>query len=427
MIPTRKAALYALPLVLAPPMATVGQFGITLPEVMVVYAGFMILLLGREGRQGTPPFMLMFLLLFCMGWIGSLYNAYEWHIPVSLGNVVFLYTPLLAWTGFVVGNYSALSLNDIVTSTYTRVIIISVAVFAAAYPFLSPGTRQLIMTPFINELFHSRLASPRFPGIGINANVYSFMVYVFGIFSLHAYLRGRGAAAIPFAAIVIIVAAAGRTITVLMLASVLVLVGAAAFRSGRQTFDRIRAATTRRRAFGIGLVIIALTAVAIAYGAQARDAFSLYVRFQDMLSDSEYGGLRTRTDVWAIGLERLKLSPVLGIPRDPGRVDDSNPLYYYTPHNEFISLWTLFGVLALIAHVFLILRMIIMNLRYKAELPWLLLYGAMIVQMMVDSVFGGPRATAFFFMIIGLNTLYLRELKAARVMSRPKPLEPVLA
>jgi O-antigen ligase len=145
-----------------------------------------------------------------------------------------------------------------------------------------------------------------------------------------------------------------------------------------------------------------------------------------MFSDSEYGGLRTRTDVWAIGMERLKLSPILGIPRDPGRVDDSNPLYFYTPHNEFIYFWTTFGLLGLLAHIYLIGRMIRENLRMKAALPWLMLYAGMILQMMFDSVFGGPRATAFFFMVIGLNVKYLTELKAARA-EQPRPvLKPAL-
>lgn len=425
MISPRKTALYALPMVLAPPMATIGQFGITLTELLVVSAGFVILALAGKPWQGTPIFMIVFLLLFCLGWIGSIYNAWDWQIPVAAGNLVFLYTPLLALLGFIVGRRSDRSLNEIVDSRYARIIIIGVAIFAAAYPFLSPGTRQLIMTPFINELFYSRLASPRFPGIGINANVYSFMVWVFFVFSLDSYLKGKAPALIPFAAMTIIVAAAGRTITVLMLASLLVLLAAAARRSGRVAIDRVRA-MTRRRALGLGGLVVLLVIAAVVYGAQARDAFTLYVRFQDMFSDSEYGGLRTRTDVWAIGMERLKLSPILGIPRDPGRVDDSNPLYFYTPHNEFIYFWTTFGLLGLLAHIYLIGRMIRENLRMKAALPWLMLYAGMILQMMFDSVFGGPRATAFFFMVIGLNVKYLTELKAARA-EQPRPvLKPAL-
>ena len=42
MISPRKTALYALPMVLAPPMATIGQFGITLTELLVVAAGFVL-------------------------------------------------------------------------------------------------------------------------------------------------------------------------------------------------------------------------------------------------------------------------------------------------------------------------------------------------------------------------------------------------
>jgi O-antigen ligase len=153
----------------------------------------------------------------------------------------------------------------------------------------------------------------------------------------------------------------------------------------------------------------------------------LYARFQNMFSDSEVSGLRSRTDVWAIGIERIKLAPVLGIPADPSRVDDSNPLYYYTPHNEFLYYWTIFGVMGLLAHVYLVTRMILANLRLGAELPWLLLYGGMVLQMMVDSVFSGPRAFAFFFIVIGLNVRYLNGLRAERALRSSTQLKSVVA
>lgn len=424
---TRDAARWTLPLVLAPPMVMIGQYGVTLAEFMVVAAGFAILAFRERPPRGTPVFMITYLLLFCLGWLGALFNAFRWNIPVGPGNIVFFYTLLLAWFGFLVGRYSDWHLGEIVRSRFATVVVLGVALFAAAYPFISPAMRQLVMTPFINEMFYPRLASPRFPGIGLNANVYSFMVFIFLIFSLQAYLKDRGSPLLPLAAIVIIVSAAGRTITVLSLLSILVLVGATARSSVRATIDRVRAAMTRRRALTVGAVIMALTAAAIAYGAQAKDAFTLYVRFQDMFSNTEYSGLRTRTDVWAIGVERVKLAPILGIPVDPSRLDDSNPLYFYTPHNEFLYFWTIFGITGLLAHAYLLTRMIAANLRRGAELPWFLLYGGMMLQMMVDSVFSGPRAIAFFFIVIGLNVKYLDELNAKRKLRRSARVEAVVA
>lgn len=423
----RNAAYWTLPLVLAPPMVTIGQYGVTLAEFVVVVAGFAILAFCERPPRGTPAFMIFYLLCFCLGWLGALFNAFRWNIPAGAGNIVFFYTLLLAWLGFLVGRYSNLHLRDIVRSRFAFFIMMGVALFAVAYPFLSPALRQFIMTPFINELFYPRLASPRFPGIGLNANVYSFMVYIFLIFTLDAYLKDRSSPILPLAAIAIIIAAAGRMITVLSLLSILILVGSAARSSIRLSLERTRASLTRRRALAVGAVIFLLTATAIAYGAQARDAFTLYVRFQDMFSNTEYSGLRTRTDVWAIGIERVRLAPVLGIPIDPSRVDDSNPLYFYTPHNEFLYFWTVFGIMGLLAHVFLLVRMIVANVRLRAELPWMLLYGGMLLQMMVDSVFSGPRAIAFFFIVIGLNVKYLSELKAKRALRRRARLEPVAA
>jgi O-antigen ligase len=423
----RNAAHWTLPLVLAPPMVMIGRFGVTLAEFIVVAAGFAILAFCERPPRGTPTFMIIYLLCFCLGWLGALFSAFRWNIPVGVGDVVFFYTLLLAWFGFLVGRYSDWHLRDIVRSRFASVIIVGVALFAVAYPLMAPGMRHLIMSPFINENFYRRLASPRFPGIGINANVYSFMVYVFLIFTLQAYLKDRGSLLLPLAAIAIIVAAAGRTVTALSLLSILILVGAAARSSVRASLDRMRAAVTRRRALAVGAVILLLTVTAIAYGAQARGAFVLYARFQDMFSNTESSGLKTRTDVWAIGIERIKLAPVLGIPADPTRLDDSNPLYFYTPHNEFLYYWTVFGIMGLFAHVYLVIRMVVANLRLGAELPWLLLYGGMILQMMVDSVFSGPRAFAFFFIVIGLNVRYLNGLKAERRRRSPAQLKPVVA
>lgn len=420
-------ALWLVPLMLAPPMMTIGQYGVTLVEFVVVLAGTAILALHERPPRGTPVFMIVFLLCWCIGWIGSLYNAYDWQIPISGSNIIFLYSPLLAWFAFLVGRYSAVQLTDVTISRVAFVIVVFVGIFAVAYPFLSPMTRQLIMTPFINELFYSRLLSPRFPGMGVNANVYSFMVYVFMLFSLHAYLQGRGSALIPLAALAIIIAAASRTMAVISVTSILVLVTAASRGAVRNALDTVRAATARRRAWVIGLMILLLTGAAIVYGARVRETFALYVRFQDMLSSSEYGGLRTRTDVWQIGIARLKLSPILGIPVDPSRVDASNPLYFYTPHNEFIYFWTTFGVFGFIAYVYLLGRMIVANVRARAELPWLVLYGAIFLQMMVDSVFGGPRTITFIFLIIGLNVKYLHDRKVSRIANKTERLEPSLA
>lgn len=404
-----KVARWTVPLMLAPPMLTIGQYGVTIAEFIVVLTGVAFLTLYERAPHGTPTFMVVFLLCWCIGWIGSLYNAYDWLIPVSASNMVFLYSVALAWFAFLVGRYSQFHLQEITTDKVAFAIVLFVGVFAVFYPFVSPATRQLVMTPFINELFYSRLASPRFPGIGVNANVYSFMVYVFLLFSLHAYLAGRGSAIIPLAALAIIIAAAGRTMSVVSISSILVLVLAASRRSARLLLDARRAILARKRSLAIGTLILALTATAIIYGGQVRDAFALYARFQDMFGDSEYSGLKTRTDVWAIGIARLKLAPVLGIPIDPSRVDASNPLYFYTPHNEFIYFWTTFGIVGFFAHIYLLGRMLLANVRARAELPWFLLYGAIFVQMMVDSVFGGPRTIVFIFMVIGLNVKYLRE------------------
>ena len=404
----RRTALLCVPLTLAPPMVTLGQYGITLPEVLVLMAGAVLLFV----QARLAPFMVIYLLLFIAGWLGSLYNSFAWGIPIGPNNLAFFYTYLaLALCGYAVGRASTNDLREIATSRITVVVITFVGLFAAAYPFMSEGMRRLVMAPFINELFLSRLTSPRFPGIGLNGNVYSFMVYVLYCFALNLFLQRRASWIVPAAGFVIVLASAGRTMTALVVGATLVLLLSNARRWDLKRGRALLAAAfpSRLRVFTVAGAIVAIAIAAIIYGAQAREVFTLYARFQDMFGGGEYSGLATRTDVWSIGVARLKLSWVFGIPVDPGRMDADNPLYFYTPHNEFIQLWTTFGILALLAHLYLIGRMVIANWRAKVETPWYLLYGGMLVQMMVDSVFSGPRAIAFFFMIIGLNEKFLRE------------------
>lgn len=404
----QRTALLCLPLTLAPPMVTLGQYGITLPEVLVLAAGGVLLFV----QSRLAPFMVIYLLMFLAGWLGSLYNSFAWGIPIGPNNISFFYTYLaLALCGYTVGRASTRNLREIATSRVTVAVITFVGLFAAAYPFMSEGLRRLIMTPFINELFLSRLNSPRFPGIGLNGNVYSFMVYVFYVFSLNLFLQRRASWIVPAAGLVIVLASAGRTMTGLVVGATFVLLVSNLRRWDLKRGRAMLAAAfpSRRRVFVVAGAIVMIATVAIIYGAQAREVFTLYSRFQDMFGGGEYSGLATRTDVWSIGVARLKLSLVFGIPVDPGRMDADNPLYFYTPHNEFIQLWTTFGILALLAHLYLVGRMIVANWRAKVETPWYLLYGGMLVQMMVDSVFSGPRAIAFFFMVIGLNEKFLRE------------------
>ena len=412
-----RGALAALPLLLAPPLFMVGPYGITLPEVLVIVTGFGLLLASSGPIPRLPRVVVVYLILLCIGWLGSLYNAYEWNIPVGASNLSFIYTPVLALLAYVTGRYSSRHFEQIVTHRFTRAVLVGVALFAIAYPFLSISMRQLAFTLFVENTEMRRLASPRFPGIGINANMYSFMAYPIFVFGFNAYLARRVSAIVPGAAAVIILAAASRTIAGLIgiAAIVLVISSVRHVRARNRTRRRIRfphwAPKSPRR---IVLVVIAMAAVGAAglvYGSRLQAVFTVYGRLEELLGLGDHiggGGLEGRQEMWAMGMKRVALAPVLGLPKDMvvGE-DENNPLYFYTPHNEFIYFWGAFGIAGLLAHLYLIARMISLNLRSRAELPWLLFYVGMAVQMVFDAVFQGPRVVTFVFLVIGLNFKYL--------------------
>lgn len=416
-----RTALFCVPMMLVPPMAMIGPYGITLAEALVVVGGAVIFFFQKRPLPAVPTPLIFYIGLYLIGWLGALYNSYFWHIPIGVGNVVVFYSIALSLFGYWIGRYSRYSLYRIVVHPVTKAFVLGVGLLALAYPFMSPAERQLVLAPFINQDFMARLAAPRFPGIGINGNTYSFMVFVVFLFAFDAFLRKRLSAIFPFAALLIILAGASRTVTGLAILSSIILVLHYVRRRPRVPLGSARPARparprSRRRAVFVGLGIILLAAAAVVYGAKVQEIFTLYARFEELLAGTEHAGLKGRQELWTSGVERIKLAPVLGIPKHPNVVDDFVPLYSYTPHNEFLYYWTVFGIAGMLAHVYLILYMLFRNLKERADPTWLLLYASMIVQMTFDAIFQGTRVVAFTFMLIGLNIKYLAELKQNRAL-----------
>jgi hypothetical protein len=414
-----KAAWLCVPMILAPPMAMIGPYGITLAEVVVLTAGVMILLTNRDDAARIPVFMAVYFGLYILGLLGSLYNSFAFSIPIGVGNAAsFGYALTMSLCGYMCGRYSSLPVERIMTSRWMTWVVAFLLLLAIVYPFISPGMRWLVMRPFINEEFVPRLNSPRFPGMGINANTYSFMVFCVFLFTYAAFIAKRASALLPLGTGIVILAAASRTIVGLVIGSMLVITALAMRVRARDALDRLRRAAPRvRRRALIGTVVVAAVAVPIivVYGSRIQGVFTLYSRVQDLLSGREDSGLTNRQGLWQLGWQRVHLAPVLGIPKDATRPEDeSNPLYYYTPHNEFLYFWSTFGILGALAHVFLVLYLVVRNVRGRTGIVWFLLYGGLVAQMTFDAVFQGPRVVAFVFMIVGLNIRFLADRERHR-------------
>jgi hypothetical protein len=423
-IDVRKTALLCIPFLLAPPLIMVGPIGITVPEVIVALAGLYILLAQPKPEAGVHPVVILFVFCYMLGWSGALFNSPKWNVPIGLWNLTALHSPVLAALAYCVGRYSRYQLSGIVTHRITRIILIAIALFAIAYPLMPVALRQLLLAPFWPTVDGPRFLSPRFPGMGINANSYAFMVYALFLFILHAYLEKRLSLLYPLAAIVLIVALASRTVVGLTLLSAVALTTATLLGRGyhRQFVAGPVFKAFRRRAVSVSLVLLLLIGLGVVYAPRIQEFYTLSSRIEELLTagrSGESSALQGRRELWHVGYERVKLAPVLGVARDVTRPEDErSPLYSYSPHNEFLFYWSTLGITGLVGYVMLIAYMIFVNVRGRAALPWLLLYGALIVQMTFDAAFQGVRFVAFGFMIIGLNHKYLYERRAARRLER---------
>jgi O-antigen ligase/polysaccharide polymerase Wzy-like membrane protein len=421
----RPSATLLIPLLIASPMLTLGPYGVSAGEVLVVLAGLLYLIDART-PVGLPTFVLIYLVLLTMGRLTSLANAPAWGIPVGVERISFLYLLCLPVLAYLAGVRSELDLEAIATTRLMVVIMSAVAIFAIAYPFLDVVTRKAVLIWFVpvQYLDSPRYDAPRFPGLGINANVYAFMVLVPFLFSLSAYLKGKASLAVPALTGLTILMTSGR------IAMFCALLGGAALLWSRWRSERRRrrASGTRpvRRTRRLLVYVVALAIVGVALSSvfkeQLTDVWSkvVFVDRVRMLFDPQTAAITADGDLseldvrfihWRLGMQRVKLAPFLGIAPNIYVNSDTDVVLFSAPHNEFIFYWTAYGFLGLLATVYLVAALIFMNIRRRTGLTWLALYGALIVQMTFDGALQYVRFLAMFFVVVGLN---VREWKLSR-------------
>jgi O-antigen ligase len=132
------------------------------------------------------------------------------------------------------------------------------------------------------------------------------------------------------------------------------------------------------------------------------------------------GALEGRLFHWGLGLERVQLAPLLGIAMPPPELtSEASALHYATPHNEFIFFWSAYGLFGLVAHLFLLGYLLVLNIRSRSGLPWILFYLSLIGQMFFDAAFQAVRFQVMFFLIAGLNIRHLLPLGKAKARIAP--------
>lgn len=401
---------FLLPFALIAPYLWIGQYGITVFELLVI-GGFAIAVY-KKAKLLMPTFLAAFVFLYLMGYTLAISNGIiTFGLAAGLGDFKVVYHVLLVLAGFYIGYTKNITITEIGTSQPFRCIIILLAVIVLTYPFLDYEMRILLLRsyfhPDVTEDFLYRLSSPRFPGLGLNAVIYSYMVYVLFLISLRTYLEKRQGLVYILLTLAIIFVLASKTSIILALATIMFSVFA------------FHGSIARKSLLIFVITGISVFIVSIFHASSPSDGIRGNLIFYDRMmvlvydANSASGStLERRIGAWEMGMERVSISPLLGI-RHAGEVD-SSLLGFCCPHNEFIWLWTFTGFLGLLSYLILLGWLIIKNGLKKKGRFWLVIYGSLIIQMFFDSAFSAMPFIPFFFMLVATN---LREIEPRVIRS----------
>jgi hypothetical protein len=383
-----------------------------------------------RGKSLARPFvrpMSYFLISFMIAWCLSALNGLNFNVMFEYSDIAFFYRLFFYFSAWWIGYQSRDSIYRIVSSKFALGIIACVTALAIIYPFLSHDTRLELLSRFgtSGETLVEAALRDRFTGIGQNINIYSFVPVFFLIFSFHAFLSRRGGIFTPLCCMIIILAGSSRKTFLLALICIVILytwakplmpsMGRSATKD-RQALHRRRTSGLRNR-FAVGFIIL-LVGIGLSRLVESGVIGQKLVTKltpDKAISDTIYRSHKMKT-----GMQRIALAPVLGIP-DPAGRDWSGHSFlveYRSPHNEFIQIWMWYGVLGLIAHVYLIGWFLIKNVKLRSGLPWVLFYLVVIAQLSVDTAFKSYQFSAVFFMVAGMNLRGLEE-RMGRARRRP--------
>lgn len=404
------------PLVLITPFIFIAHYGITVLEVIIIYTFFVSALPKIiDGSFRLPRFLLIFLMLYSFGWLGAVINGLIWNVPIGYWNLNFIYKAFLTIGAYYIGLKYYQDPELIVTGSFFYLVVLCVGMIAATYPFLTPEQRFSFFGIFyMPESGAERyFTSSRFPGLGINANIYSFFIYCYLLFSFHLWIKNKTSTVIPIILFGIILVLSSKLVIFLSTVSCAAILVHKSVRAKVIQFSSQHCYTrlwiSKRRLCLIGLVAVfsvssLLFVTQTAPGRLIAGRYATIERFKQFLEphDQPYG-LELRVSLWERGLERVQLAPFFGIPRNLFSKEEGHILSFYNPHNEFIKLWMLYGFMGLIAFVYLIIYLSVINLSKKSDISWKLIFPALGFFLFFDGGVEAPRVVCFLFMLIGSN------------------------
>lgn len=413
-VSTLFSAKLLVPLTLLTPYVFVLHYGISILELLV-FAFLLLLVLSVEAIR-FPKFLLVFYVLFTLGYFGALINGLQWNVPIGIWNLNFFYKMLVGIGAFFVGVKYRNDLISIFSSHTFLIAVLVLASIALVYPFLSFETKINYLGVFYppDSGFERYFTSRRMPGLGLNANIYAFIVFSYLLFSFRAFLNKHISLIRPLLLFLVILVLSSKVMIALSVA-------ACTFMLFQKTLHMYLSRLTgalqigiHRRGFVItsSIVVILLCAGIIATqtsaGRAVVDSYATVARFQRLLSaaespDGEPRGFARRIVLWKKGLDRVQMAPLLGIAKDPFKRLSDSLVGFYNPHNEFLRMWALYGFAGLCAWIFLLSYMLYKNMRRNTGVEWVILYVALAFFMMFDGGLDDPRVTVYLLLVLGLN------------------------
>lgn len=413
-----------LPLSLLTPYVFVLHYGISVLELFI-WAFLLMVLMPTIIRTEfkVPRFLLIFYLLFTIGYVGALINGVFWQVPIGIWNLNHFYKLLLGIGAFCIGMQYRGEIGDLFKSKLVLVTILVLGLIAVTYPFLSYDTRIAYFGIFYppDSGFERYFTSRRLPGLGVNANVYAFMVFSVFLFSFRAYLDSRIRFVIPLVSFLIILVLSSKLSVAFAVGAGVILILNRSVRVSVSRVNRHIRLVFRRRALSVGIGLIftvvglAIVATQTTVGKNVMDTYATVGRFEAILEagslDGKPHGFELRFQLWKKGIQRAELAPVLGIAKDPFLSMKGTLVGFYGPHNEFLRMWLLYGFAGMVAWVYLLSYMLYVNRRNRTGVEWMLFYGALAVFMMFDGGVDDPRVAAYLQLMLGLNWSQIRRMR----------------
>lgn len=394
----KKFLTYIFPLFLFSPMINLAGFGFTLAEIvtLILAVSFMVT---RGSSFRLPVIMYVFILLVILGRLGALINSFNYNLPFDYTKLIFLFIILIQVSSFYLARSSGITIEEILVSKYARTVILILFWFTLFYTVSDEGTRGKIMNPFWLETNLERLKQTRFPGLGINSNIYSFFVFIFFVFYVKLFFENKVKFLVPFYCFFIIVFCASKTTIGLSLLAFLI-IPLYNLLSPKNSFKEL---AKRKSILMLTFVSILIIIGIIGYTNESISDYIIVLRRLNSIIDNS-NSTEDRFELWNLGMERVQLSPFLGIDVvQTSMVSDTIPLYFANPHNEFIFYWMSLGILGMLAYFLIVAYFLIKNLVVKFKFEWCFIFFSLLIQMTFDGAFAYLRFQFFYFLLIALN------------------------